>query len=137
MAVDARRNGAGDQPPAWLRERFENGNNQDLTLGAGYYGEWIWHGETSWAWNSGNPLQVGWTLRRVRDDGFANRYQFNPFAVQRLEEYRGAAVRPGAYVQQGWSAWQGRLHGGAPRWAWRSAARASISDGGSTPSSRS
>ena len=102
---------------AWLRERFTNGNNQDLTLGAGLYGEWIWHGETSWAWNARNPLEVGWTVRRVRDGGYANRYQFNPFAVQRLEDYRGSALRTGGYVQQSWSAWDGRLHGAAGgRW---------------------
>lgn len=101
----------------YLRERFGNRNPQDLELGAGYYGEWAWRADGTWAWSGRTPLDAGITLRRLRDDGFANRYQFNPFAMRRLDEYRGNAVRSGGYAQQSWNAWEGRIYATAGgRW---------------------
>lgn len=102
---------------AYMRERFDNANKQDLVLGAGYYGEWVWNGAATWNWNARAPLDAGVSVRRLRDDGFTNRYQFNPFAVRRLDQSRGSALRTGAYLQQSWVAWNGRLHGAAGgRW---------------------
>ena len=102
---------------AYLRERFENRNPRDLALGAGYYGEWAWQGSGAWAWNSRAPLEAGLSLRRLRDDGFLNQYQFTPFAVRLLDQIRGRALHSGGYVQQSWSAWEGRLFASAGgRW---------------------
>ncbi|HWQ54324.1 MAG TPA: TonB-dependent receptor [Bryobacteraceae bacterium] len=94
----------------YLRERFGNRNAQELELGAGYYGEWTWRTDGTWAWSNRTPLDAGISIRRLRDDGFANRYQFNPFAVRRLDEYRGNALRTGGYAEQSWSGWEGHLH---------------------------
>lgn len=102
---------------AFMRERFDNQNREDLQLGAGYYGEWVLSTSATWMWNARNPLDVGVTARRLRDDGFANSYQFNPFAVRRLDDYRGNAWRTGGYAQQSWSLYSGKVHlSGGGRW---------------------
>jgi hypothetical protein len=61
-------------------------------------------------WRAANPLEAGWSIRRLRDDGFTNFYQFNPLAVQRLDEFRGTGLRMGGFAQQSWSGFKGRLH---------------------------
>jgi len=94
---------------AFLRERFDNHNRDNLELGAGYYGEWSWNANATWIWLGQHPLDFGWSVRRGRDDGFSNRYQFNPFAVRRLDEYRGHGLLSGGYAQQSWSAAAGRV----------------------------
>jgi hypothetical protein len=94
---------------AHIRERFENGNRENLTLASGMYREWIGSGDTAWNWSSQATLEAGWSARRLGEDGFSNRYQYNPFAVRRLEEYGGTALRAGGYVQQSWTPLSGRL----------------------------
>ena len=94
---------------AFIRERYSNRSRDSLELEAGYYGEWVWQSQATWVWGSGNTLDAGFSLRRIRDSGFENRYQFNPFATQRLEDYRGHAWREGGYVEQAWNRWSGRL----------------------------
>jgi outer membrane cobalamin receptor len=54
-------------------------------------------------------MDAGWSLRRLRDDGYYNRYQFNPFAVLLLDDFRGRAVRPGAFFEQSWATAGGRV----------------------------
>ena len=102
---------------AYMRERFDNRNRDRLDLEAGYYGEWVWNASASWIQCGRSSLDAGWSLRRIRDDGFTNRYQFNPFAVQRLEDYRGNALRAGGFIEQSWSPAAGRFHVSAgARW---------------------
>jgi hypothetical protein len=95
---------------AFLRERFDNQNPEDLTLAAGMYCEWVWNSAALWTWSPHGSLDAGWSLRRIRDDGFTDTYQFNPLAVRRLDDYRGNALREGGYAEQGWSLAGGRLH---------------------------
>ena len=95
---------------AYMRERFTNRNREDLDLVGGYYGEYIWNAGANWMWRNRNPLEAGWTVRRLRDDGYTNLYQFNPLAVQRLDEFRGTGLRMGGFVQQSWSGFEGRLN---------------------------
>ncbi len=95
---------------AWMRERFENLSRDELALARGYYGEWVWNSNATWLWRDNAPLDFGWSLRRVRADGFIYRYQFNPFLIRRLDEYRGHGLRSGGYLQQSAHAFAGRLH---------------------------
>lgn len=88
---------------AWMRERAFNVNNLDLELNRMGYGEWAWNGSAAWNWNPRAPLQAGGVLRRLHDDGFTARYQFNPLAVRRRDAWNGAALRGGGFVHQGWS----------------------------------
>jgi len=85
---------------AWMRERYENLSRDELALAGGYYGEWVWNGNASWLWRESAPLDFGGSVRRPRADGFVFRYQFNPFLVRRLDEYRGSGLRGGGYLQQ-------------------------------------
>jgi hypothetical protein len=94
---------------AWMRERFENLSRDELALAAGFYGEWVWTGSATWLWRDNAPLDFGASLRRLRADGFVYRYQFNPFLIRRLDEYRGTARRGGGYLQQSARPWQGRI----------------------------
>jgi len=94
---------------AFVRERFDSQSRDSLDLTAGYYGEWSWNGNATWIWLGQNPLDFGWTVRRARDDGFTNWYQFNPFAVRRVDVYRGHGLLSGGYAQQSWSAAAGRV----------------------------
>ena len=102
---------------AYMRERFTNRNRDSLDLGAGYYGEWVWQSRATWVWGASNTLDAGWSVRRLRDAGFENRYQFNPVATQRLEDYGGHAWRAGGYLEQSWSSAGGRVRVSAgARW---------------------
>jgi hypothetical protein len=94
---------------AYMREKFTNRNREDLDLVGGHYGEYVWSTTAHWVWRNASPLEAGWTMRRLRDDGFTNYYQFNPLGVQRLDEYRGTGIRTGGFVQQSWSGLDGRL----------------------------
>jgi len=94
---------------AWIRERFKNFSRDDLALASGYYGEWAGTGNATWLWRDEATLDFGVSLRRLHADGFTYRYQFNPFVVRRLDEYRGKAWRGGGYLQQSLRPWQGRI----------------------------
>ena len=95
---------------AWMREKFDNYNPTRLPLGAGYYGEWTWNTSATWMWNRQTPLDAGWSVRRLRSDGFANQYQTNSPLPRLLDHSDGTALREGGYVQQSWMPWAGRLH---------------------------
>src|SRR5258708_32061295 len=61
-------------------------------------------------WNARNPLDVGWSARRIRNGGFFNQYQANSPLPRLLDRFNGTALREGGYAQQAWTAWSGRLH---------------------------
>lgn len=94
---------------AWMRERFSNLSREEWPLAGGYYGEWVWNAQGSWMWSRISSLDFGWSLRRIRADGFIYRYQFNPFLVRPLDEYRGHGLRSGGYLRQSVSAGTGRV----------------------------
>ncbi len=98
---------------AWMRERAYNVNNSDLELNRMGYGEWTWSGSAVWNWNPRAPLQAGGVLRRLHDDGFTARYQFNPLAVRRKDNWHGTALRGGGYLHQGWASGPVTLGAGA------------------------
>jgi hypothetical protein len=95
---------------AWMREKFDNNNPTKLPLDAGYYGEWVWNTAATWMWNQQTPLDAGWSLRRLRSDGFSDQYQTNSPLPRLLDHSDGTALREGGYVQQSWMPWAGRLH---------------------------
>ncbi len=94
---------------AYIRERFDNCNRESLTLARGMYREWTGGGDAVWSWSSTATLEAGWNARRLGEDGYSNRYQYNPFAVRRMEEYGGTALRAGGYAQQSWAPFAGRV----------------------------
>jgi len=94
---------------AWMREKFNNQNPNQLPTSAGFYGEWVWNGSASWMWNAKSPLEAGWTLRQLRDQGFADQYQSLTAAPTLLDHFNGNALLAGGYVQQSWNAFSGRL----------------------------
>ncbi len=94
---------------AFTREKFDNSNRDALALMAGHYGEWMGSVNATWMWLARSGLDAGWSVRRRRDAGFSNQYQFNPFAVRRLDDYRGSGVVDGAYFQQSFVIAGGRL----------------------------
>ncbi|MEO8594243.1 MAG: TonB-dependent receptor [Candidatus Solibacter sp.] len=95
---------------AWMREKFDNNNPAARPLAAGYYGEWVWNSSATWMWNRQTPLEVGASLRRLRDSGFANQYLNTTATPRLLDHYDGTAMREGGYAQQSWMPWAGRLH---------------------------
>jgi hypothetical protein len=94
---------------AWMREKFTDSNPTALPVSHGYYGEWVWNTDASWMWNSRAPLEAGWTVRQLRDDGYTNQYQTNRPLPLVKDHFHGDATRTGGYVQQSWLAWSGRL----------------------------
>jgi hypothetical protein len=104
---------------AWMRERYDNVNRESMDLARGYYGEWVWNSNATWAWNERASLEFGSSVRRIRDDGFWNRYELTPAAVRRIDEYAGHGLRTGAFAEQAWQTWNGRLRlAGGLRWDW-------------------
>jgi len=95
---------------AWLRERGTSWSRDSLSLTRDGYGEWTWRSDASWSLGAAGTLDAGASLRRLRDDGYTNRYQFNPFAVRKLDLYRGTALLGGAYAQHAVGFLSGRLH---------------------------
>ncbi len=94
---------------AWMREKFDNNNPTSLPLGGGYYGEWVWNGSATWLWSQKHPLDVGWSVRKIRDQGFLIHYQSTASQLRLLDRYDGTAIRSGGYAQQSWAGWSGRL----------------------------
>jgi hypothetical protein len=95
---------------AWMREKFDNYNPTQLPLGAGFYGEWTWNTSVTWMWNKQTPLDAGWSLRRLRSNGFSDQYQTGSPLPRLLDHSDGTALRESGYAQQSWMPWAGRLH---------------------------
>jgi len=100
---------------AWMREKFSDTNPNNTPLGAGYYGEWVWNTTATWMWNSRGSLDAGFSLRRIRDEGYEQLFNSNVLSV--LQNWNGTALLDGGYVQQSWAALAGRLRmTGGVRW---------------------
>ena len=52
-------------------------------------------------------------MRRLHDDGYSARYNFNPLSLRRRDNWHATARRPGGYVEQAWAAGAVRLSAGA------------------------
>jgi len=83
------------QRVAYLRERSENTNRDQLPLGRGFGGEWVARTDTSY-----RGAQFGGSMRRLREEGALTRYQTSPLAVLTRDRYRGTGWRAGGYGQQ-------------------------------------
>jgi hypothetical protein len=94
---------------AWMREKFTDSNPTAQPVSGGYYGEWVWNTDVSWMWNSRAPLEAGWSVRQLRDEGYAYQYLTNQAAPRVQDHWDGNATRTGGYIQQSWLAWSGRL----------------------------
>jgi len=102
---------------AWMREKFDNDNPTRLPLGAGYYGEWVANTTATWMWNARNPLDIGVSFRRLRDEGFTNQYINVATAPRLLDHFNGTGTRWGGFAQQAWSGLSGRIHlAASARW---------------------
>ena len=93
---------------AWMREKFNNANPTGLPLAGGFYGEWTWNSSVTWVWDGKHPLDIGWSLRRIRSGGFGTQYS-STTQPRLLDRADGTAERLGAYAQQTWTAWSGRV----------------------------
>ena len=100
---------------AFSREKYRNDNKDRLSLTGGQYGEWVWNAAATWIWTGRNALDLGWSLRRIKDAGFTNLYQFNPYAVRQRDGYGGNGRIAGGYAQQTWNAGRLRFSAGG-RW---------------------
>ena len=98
---------------ASMREKFKNFNRDALPLLGGYYSEWVGSTKGTWLWSKNAGLDFGASLRWIRTDGYLNFPFFNPFANQiilaQLDNFQGAGLREGGFVQQSWKAGGGRL----------------------------
>ena len=95
---------------AWTRERGDVQNRDFSNLYADAYGEWIWHSDGSLILGKSSRFDFGGMFRRMREDGFSNRYDFIPVTVRALDRFRGTAQRSGAYAQQSFNTWGGKIH---------------------------
>ena len=92
---------------AWMREKFGDNNPNAVSLGAGYYGEWVWNTTATWTWSPNGTLDAGWSMRRIRDGGYGQQFNSNVLRVQ--QSWDGTAQLDGGYVQQSYAALSGRL----------------------------
>lgn len=95
---------------AWMREKHENRNPTDHPLGTGFYGEWVGTASLTWMWNARNPLDLGFSARRLRDGGNTIRYQNTIASPRLLDAHDGTGTHTGGYAQQSWSGLSGALH---------------------------
>jgi TonB dependent receptor-like, beta-barrel/HTH-like domain len=90
---------------AWMREHFVNRNRDAIQTAGGTYNEWIGNADSSVTLSPRAVLDMGVSVRRIRDDGFYDKLLAPPSPPVGIERYRGNGVRSGAYVQQSWSPW--------------------------------
>jgi hypothetical protein len=95
---------------AWMREKWNDTDPNSLSLGQGFYGEWVWNANATWMWNNRAPLDIGWSTRELRDEGYSNQYQSTTSKPTILDHFNGDSTRVGGYAQQSFLAWKGRLH---------------------------
>ncbi|HLK69748.1 MAG TPA: TonB-dependent receptor [Bryobacteraceae bacterium] len=102
---------------AWMREKFDNNNPTSQPLGEGYYGEWVGNTAATLMWSAQSPLDIGVSMRQLRDQGFSIQYQSGAVAPRFLDRFDGTATRVGGFAQQSWNGWSGRVHLlGGVRW---------------------
>jgi hypothetical protein len=94
---------------AWMREKSDDQNPKRLLLQSDFYGEWVANQTATWVESPNGTLDFGWSVRDIRDQGYANQYQSN-LTFLLLEKYHGDGRRGGGYVGQSWSALSGKLH---------------------------
>ncbi len=94
---------------AWMREKYWSENRDGLVLASGHYGEWVWSTNGNWMWGNERAVDAGVDLRRTKHSGFTNRYQFNPFAVLRLDDFSGNTGLTGTWAQQSWALLTGKV----------------------------
>jgi hypothetical protein len=95
---------------AWMREKYDNANPTSLPLAGGHYGEWVGESAATWMWNARNPLDAGFTVRRLHDSGFQNQFLTTAPYTRLLDHWDGTAAREGAYAQQSWTFANGHAH---------------------------
>lgn len=118
---------------AWMREKFNDVNPSQLPMSAGFYNEWAWNSNATWIWTPNSTLQVGWSVRQMRDEGFTDQFTTVATVPRLTDRFNGKAVRENGYAQQSWFAFSGRLHVTAgARWDYDSIDRISaFTPGGS------
>jgi hypothetical protein len=102
---------------AWTREKFANRNPSDRPLGDGFYGEWTGTASATWMWNARAPLDLGASVRRIREAGNEYRFQNTVTAPRLIDFANGTDTQSGGSAQQSWTALAGALHVSAgARW---------------------
>jgi hypothetical protein len=99
---------------AYVREALRDANPNNIKFDHGQYGEWVWNSNATWMWRPQDSFHFGWSMRRLRDDGFSRGFQFYPYpggteAILWEIDPRGTALRLGGYGEQVWKAAQGRV----------------------------
>lgn len=94
---------------AWSREAIADENRLDLNFNRGQYGEWAWNSDAVWMWHSQHSFNFGWSMRRIRNDGLTEFFQYCPNSTWAENDFRGTALRLGGYGEQVWKAAHGRV----------------------------
>ncbi|HKE26073.1 MAG TPA: TonB-dependent receptor [Bryobacteraceae bacterium] len=92
---------------AWMREKYGDTNPKGVSLGAGYYGEWVWNTTATWMWSPAGSLDAGFSARRIRDGGYSQ--QFDSSLLRVHDSWDGTANLDGGYVQQSYAALRGHI----------------------------
>jgi hypothetical protein len=105
---------------AFLRETFNDTNPTPSPLSSGHYGEWVGMTNATWVWSGRAPLEFGASARRLRDETSGVSYSTaQTFRI--VDHDRGRGIIAGGFLQQSWSAAQGKVHLAAGgRWDWMS-----------------
>ena len=104
-----------DARGAYIREADDLSNPFNQLLTKDIYHEWMGGGSLTWAWKNDEVLQAGWTHRLQQQ---SHLYAFYDQNLQASENtFAGSGARDAAYVQQGASVLNGRVHVlGSVRW---------------------
>jgi hypothetical protein len=98
---------------AYTRKAITDQDYININFDRGQYGEWVWNSNAIWMWHAQDSFNFGWSMRRIRDDGFTRNFQFFPFSPNAAAltevDYRGTALRLGGYGEQVWKAAHGRV----------------------------
>ncbi len=106
-----------DTHAAYIRQPNNTRDPFGHILTTNGYSEWLGGGRVSWSWNRESVLESGWTLRRLRDVGYAALYDTSTGQQEQFNISDGVALRNTGYVQHSTAFLDNRLHlTGGVRW---------------------
>ncbi|HKD79001.1 MAG TPA: TonB-dependent receptor [Candidatus Angelobacter sp.] len=99
-----------DSNAGYIRQRFSINNTFDVPLNTDYYGEWEGGTRATWNWSKGSTMEAGYTVRRLRDSGYLQFFNFSETQPTLGGLSNDTGIRQSGFAQQSTSLFGSRVH---------------------------